>query len=366
MASDLAKCILLGQLLALLIAIAASASTALANAGLSFPAMQSSLNYLLLAIIYGSLRLLQGTALKPPTRPWWQYAGLAFLDVEANFLVVVAFRYSSVTSITLLDCWSIPVALALTRVMSLAAYKKGHYGGAALCIVGLAVLVATDRQFDGGSSGGGGGVDSGNEEQSSSNNFSFLGRYPRYPSEVQTLVYHTTAWPDLSTFIGPWIAFGFSMFAFYSLVPFELQWGGAAILNLSLLSSDLWSAVARLIFFGGFSAWSAISFLVAFLFVAAGIALYSYAGEAKRDGAGFDGFEFVDKRLRIRGGGERGGKYQRVQGISSDDYFESESSMNNSRNPAEVEEGSLDARATEFDCQSDGKAGKLKINRKLK
>ncbi|KAL4537438.1 hypothetical protein Ndes2526B_g04660 [Nannochloris sp. 'desiccata'] len=391
MASDLAKCILLGQLLALLIAIAASASTALANAGLSFPAMQSSLNYLLLAIIYGSLRLLQGTALKPPTRPWWQYAGLAFLDVEANFLVVVAFRYSSVTSITLLDCWSIPVALALTRVMSLAAYKKGHYGGAALCIVGLAVLVATDRQFDGGSSGGGGGVDSGNEEQSSSNNFSFWGDIlvilgaslyagcnvlqehllgdvepsellcmlgcfglvfsicqSVLTSEVQTLVYHTTAWPDLSTFIGPWIAFGFSMFAFYSLVPFELQWGGAAILNLSLLSSDLWSAVARLIFFGGFSAWSAISFLVAFLFVAAGIALYSYAGEAKRDGAGFDGFEFVDKRLRIRGGGERGGKYQRVQGISSDDYFESESSMNNSRNPAEVEEGSLDARATEL------------------
>jgi len=392
MASDLAKCVILGQLLALLIAVTAAASTALANAGLSFPALQSSLNYFLLAIIYGSLRLLRGTALKSLTRPWWQYAFLAFLDVEANFLVVLAFRYSSVTSITLLDCWSIPVALALTRILSLAAYKKGHYGGAALCIVGLAMLVATDRQFDGGNSDGSRGSGGGNEEQSSGNKLSFWGDIlvilgaslyagcnvlqehllgDVEPSEllcmlgcfglllsicqsvltgeVQTLLHYSAPWPKLEIIIGPWIAYGFSMFAFYSLVPFELQWGGAAILNLSLLSSDLWSALARLIFFGGFSAWSAVSFLVAFVFVAAGIALYSYAGEAKRDGGGggFDGFEFVDNRLRA-GGEERGGKYQRVQGISSEDYFGAESSIHISSNPAEVEEGTLDVLATEL------------------
>jgi solute carrier family 35 protein F1/2 len=385
MGSDLAKCILLGQLLALFIAITASASTALANAGLSFPALQSSLNYFLLAIIYGSLRLLRGLALKPLTRPWWQYAVLAFLDVEANFLVVLAFRYSSVTSITLLDCWSIPVALALTRILSLAAYKKGHYGGASLCILGLAVLVATDRHFAGGSSGGG------NREQPSSNKFSFWGDMlvilgaslyagcnvlqehllgdvepsellcmlgcfglvlsicqSVLTAEVQTVLHYPATWPALGVILGPWIAYGVSMFAFYSLVPYELQWGGAAILNLSLLSSDLWSALARLTFFGGFSALSALSFLVAFLFVAAGIALYSYAGEAKRDGGDFNGFEFVDNRLR-RSGIERGGKYHQVQGISSDDYFGAESSMYISSNPAEVEEGSIsDALATEL------------------
>jgi solute carrier family 35, member F1/2 len=389
MASDLAKSILLGQLLALLIAVTASSSTALANAGLSFPALQSSLNYLLLAIIYGVLRLLRGTALQKLTRPWWQYAVLAFLDVQANFLVVSAFRYSSVTSITLLDCWSIPVALALTRIMSLAAYKKGHYGGAALCVVGLAVLVATDRQLG---SGGGG------EQIESSSNYSFWGDIlvilgaslyaacnvlqehllgDVEPSEllcmlgvfglvfsicqsvltleVQAVLHHATG-INVGGVIGPWVAYGFSMFAFYSLVPFELQWGGAAILNLSLLSSDLWSALARLTFFGGFSAWSAVSFLIAFVFVAAGIALYSYAGEAKRDGGGggaFDGFgggRAGDGRLRTGGGdGAGGGKYQRVLGISSDDYFGAESSMYINNNPAEVEEGNSNTRlATEL------------------
>ena len=160
MASDLTKSILLGQFLALLIATTASASTALARSSISFPALQTASNYLFLALVYGGVRLVRGTH-KTLARPWWQYALLAILDVEANFLVVTAFRFTSVTSVTLLDCWSIPVALALTRLLSLAAYKNGHYGGAALCILGLAVLVATDERSGGGGAEGGGETDAG-------------------------------------------------------------------------------------------------------------------------------------------------------------------------------------------------------------
>ena len=35
-----------------------------------------------------------------------------------------------------------------------------------------------------------------------------------------------------------------------SLIPYELQWGGAAMLNISLLASDLWAALARCLLFG--------------------------------------------------------------------------------------------------------------------
>lgn len=48
----------------------------------------------------------------------------------------------------------------------------------------------------------------------------------------------------------PFLGFGLAMFSFYSLVPFELKWGGAALLNICLLSSDLWAALARYFFFG--------------------------------------------------------------------------------------------------------------------
>ena len=45
-------------------------------------------------------------------------------------------------------------------------------------------------------------------------------------------------------------AYTLAMFACYSMVPFVLQWSGAAVLNLSLLSSNLWAALARALLLG--------------------------------------------------------------------------------------------------------------------
>ena len=41
-----------------------------------------------------------------------------------------------------------------------------------------------------------------------------------------------------------------ALFAFYSLVPAALRWGGAAALNLSLLTANLWAGAARALFLG--------------------------------------------------------------------------------------------------------------------
>jgi len=46
------------------------------------------------------------------------------------------------------------------------------------------------------------------------------------------------------------LGFNAALFAFSSLVPYVLIWDGAALLNISLLSSDLWAALARIAFFG--------------------------------------------------------------------------------------------------------------------
>lgn len=107
------RAIALGQLLALLIAATAAASAQLNLLGLSFPTLQSSLNYLLLACTFNVVRLRQQAAQggdpsdgrwndRPSlaqrfalTRKWWHYALLALLDVEANFLVVSAYRWAA-------------------------------------------------------------------------------------------------------------------------------------------------------------------------------------------------------------------------------------------------------------------------------
>ena len=44
---------------------------------------------------------------------WW-YVLAAFIDFEANFLVISAFNYTSFTSVALLDCFTIPSAMALS------------------------------------------------------------------------------------------------------------------------------------------------------------------------------------------------------------------------------------------------------------
>ena len=48
----------------------------------------------------------------------------------------------------------------------------------------------------------------------------------------------------------PFLGFNAALFSFSSLVPYVLLWSGAAMLNLSLLSSDLWAALSRIALFG--------------------------------------------------------------------------------------------------------------------
>jgi hypothetical protein len=50
--------------------------------------------------------------------------------------------------------------------------------------------------------------------------------------------------------VGLLAGYTLALFAFYSLVPSVLKWSGAVVLNLSLLSSNLWAALARTIFLG--------------------------------------------------------------------------------------------------------------------
>ncbi|KAL4443860.1 hypothetical protein ABPG75_011597 [Micractinium tetrahymenae] len=290
----------LGQALAALIGGTAVASTSLARQGVSAPTLQSGLNYLLLGIVYTAVRL-RTVGWKLKCR-WWAYAVLALLDVEANFCVVLAYRYTSLTSVTLLDCFTIPMVVALSTALLGAAYRRAHYAGAGICIAGLMVLVTTDR--------GGGEAGAGASNPLLGDGLVLLGAslyalcnvlqewlladvpvaellgttglfgcawsaLQGLPLELHTL--WAAHWGP-STLL-PFLGFALCMFCFYSLVPLELTWGGAALLNISLLASDLWAALARYFFFGGFQGNSLLFFAISLLVVAAGIGLFTWAGD---------------------------------------------------------------------------------------
>ena len=73
--------------------------------GISLPAAQSFLNYLALALVFGGQLFFKKQPLQAAS---YKFAGLAAIDVTANFCLVEAFNFTSLTSVTLLDCWTVP------------------------------------------------------------------------------------------------------------------------------------------------------------------------------------------------------------------------------------------------------------------
>ncbi|KAF6266814.1 hypothetical protein COO60DRAFT_1697270, partial [Scenedesmus sp. NREL 46B-D3] len=396
--------ILLAQLLSVVLAVTGVSSASLAGQGVHAPTIQAFFSYCLLAIVYGSMQLLLpcarqllahrqaavkyaalGTAssggsrqcsttdsssFQGPcshtlcngngggagswqrmTRMWPAFAALALIDVEANVLVVKAYQYTSLTSVTLLDCFTIPSVMLLSWLVLHSRYRPGHFLGAALCVCGLAVLVlgdvrsavpaagttgnsslaalgvpdsravssstaqqhqvpsvstvgqisagllgegSTSANISGqlqqavladaaGSQGGGSSSSAGSApllgdvlvllgallysvcnvtqelilgDVRPSEMLAGIGVFGAGLAGLQAVL--LGEWHSLLSAVGvsqwhvvtPMLGFACAMLCFYSLVPHVLMLGGAAVLNISLLSSDAWAALARFLWFG--------------------------------------------------------------------------------------------------------------------
>lgn len=163
--------ILQGQFISLLIAgtgvFASLLSDSTPNA--NFPLFMNFCNYSLLSLFLlrrcapcapaegeGAGLLLvvddsqHGEPLQLPAAPprWWWYLLTAVLDVQANYLVLLAYNYTTLTSVMLLDCFTIPITMALSYTLLRCRYTPRHLAGAAVCLVGLAVIVSTDSTDD--------------------------------------------------------------------------------------------------------------------------------------------------------------------------------------------------------------------------
>ncbi|KAG5530940.1 hypothetical protein RHGRI_025774 [Rhododendron griersonianum] len=66
------------------------------------------------------------------------------MDLDIEILVVKAYQYTSITSIMLLDCWSIPSVIFLTWFFLKTKYRLRKAIGVAICVVGLVVVVFSD------------------------------------------------------------------------------------------------------------------------------------------------------------------------------------------------------------------------------
>ncbi|CAJ1977806.1 unnamed protein product [Sphenostylis stenocarpa] len=255
----------LGQILSLLITSTGFTSSELAKKGINAPTSQSLLNYLFLTIVYGSILLYRREALKAK---WYYYILLGLVDVEANFLVVKAYQYTSLTSVMLLDCWSIPCVMLLTWIFLKTKYRSIKITGILVCLAGLVLVVFSDvhaADRAGGSNPRIGdllviagatlyAVSNVSEEFLVKNAdrvelMAMLGLFGGIVSAIQISILERNELKSIHWSAGaalPFVGFAVAMFMFYSLVPVLLKINGSTMLNLSLLTSDMWAVLIRI------------------------------------------------------------------------------------------------------------------------
>ena len=66
---------------------------------IAVPTSQLFVNYLLLGLVFGSLLAFRKDFLNVLRENWWKYLIVGVIDVEANYLVVLAYKYTTLTSI---------------------------------------------------------------------------------------------------------------------------------------------------------------------------------------------------------------------------------------------------------------------------
>jgi solute carrier family 35 protein F1/2 len=312
----------LGQLLSLLVCTTGVFSKRLAQAGIVAPTAQSFASYAMLGLFWSAticIRPEQSADAAATTaaaktvadaevreRRWKPLACLALIaaaDVEANYIVVKAYSLTSFTSVQLMGCASLPLAMALSKRYLGRHYSVPHYLAVVGCVAGLVLLVLSDTDAEPSVaarapligdllcfvSGSLYAISNVGQEavltppdqargrlaaaQANETDFaratklktrSWLAQLGAFGSAICALQILLLERGELSALSDAlrsgqqdtgWVAtqagaFGFTMFSFYSLAPLLLAARGAVFFNLSLLTTNFWAVVVGRMVFG--------------------------------------------------------------------------------------------------------------------
>jgi solute carrier family 35 protein F1/2 len=158
------KIILLGQVVSFLTASAGATQASLhLQCSISAPSFSIALTFLLLSLLLIPLYLRRrkyyekddATGIKqshlfgiPLRAPLAVYFLIATMEVQAGYWTYSAFRYTTLTSITLLDALSLPSAMVLSRFLLKRRYIAVHYLGVTVCLAGVVANMLADYQSD--------------------------------------------------------------------------------------------------------------------------------------------------------------------------------------------------------------------------
>ncbi|XP_064966974.1 uncharacterized protein LOC103988599 [Musa acuminata AAA Group] len=151
-------------------------------------------------------------------------------------------KYSSIISVTLLNCWAIPWVIILTWLAL----------GTRICVLVLGLVLLSNAGISGGGNIGDILVIAG------AFCFAFSNVGEEYCVKkkdlVEVLTMHgprkdleSVKWS--ATMISLFVGFTAASLLSFSIIPFVLKLSGATLFNLSLLTSDIWAVVIRIFFY---------------------------------------------------------------------------------------------------------------------
>ncbi len=76
--------------------------------------------------------------------PWYFYTLLAFLDVQANYFVILSFRYTTLINTNLLTSISIVSVMTSSKIIMKKIFQLPHFIGISLVLLGSSFIVSSD------------------------------------------------------------------------------------------------------------------------------------------------------------------------------------------------------------------------------
>eukprot|EP00565_Helicotheca_tamesis_P005130 CAMPEP_0185726242 /NCGR_PEP_ID=MMETSP1171-20130828/2285_1 /TAXON_ID=374046 /ORGANISM="Helicotheca tamensis, Strain CCMP826" /LENGTH=342 /DNA_ID=CAMNT_0028394557 /DNA_START=95 /DNA_END=1120 /DNA_ORIENTATION=+ len=102
------------------------------------------------------------TTTTTPSTPYLSYLLIAFFDVQANYLTVLAFQYTTFNSITLFSSLAVPSSMIWSKILLQRKFTVKHVIAALVCIGGVFINVYGDIRQEEEEEKEGGGDDGGN------------------------------------------------------------------------------------------------------------------------------------------------------------------------------------------------------------
>ena len=252
---------------------------------------------------------------------------LSFCDVEGNYFIVLAYRYTTMLSATLINFWAIAVVVIVSFLFLRVRYHITQIAGILICIGGMGVLIASDHIT--GSDGTGG---SGPSDELKGDLFALLGatfygltntveeyfvsKRPMYEVLGQMSLYalvingaqagifdrasfRSAVWNGA---VGGYLTgYTLCLTLFYCLAPLLFRLASAAFFNISMLTMNFWGVIIGLKVFHYKVHWM---YPIAFVCIIVGQLVYYLGkrvlGEARKPWLGRDQERGVDGLFTAR------------------------------------------------------------------